>query len=180
MARKDTLVEGYAEALLSVAEAEGALEDVEDELFRFARTIEGESRLRDALSDPALPAERKRAMLADLLGERASPHTVSLLGFLVEQNRGRDLIRIAERLVDMAAERRAHVLAEVRAAVALDAAQRKRLAAALTKATGRRIELKVLVDPSVVGGVVARVGDQVFDGTIRNRFQEVREQMGSV
>lgn len=180
MARGDDLVEGYARALFAVAEAEGALESVEDELFRFARTLEAESGLRDALSDPGLPVDRKEALLDDLLGERANPHTVGLLKFLVQRGRARDLVKIAERLVALAAEQRRLAVAEVRTAVPLDRDRQRRLAAALSKATGRDVTLKVLIDPSVVGGVVARVGDQVFDGSIRGRFEDVRQQLGSV
>jgi F-type H+-transporting ATPase subunit delta len=180
VASKDRLVEGYARALFAVAQAEGALEDVEDELFRFARTMEAEGRLREALTDPALPPERKKAMLADLLGDRATPHTVNLLGFLVEQGRVRDLSRIVDRLVALAAEQRKRAVAEVRTAVQLTKEQQKRLAEALSKATGLDVELKVIVDESVLGGVVARVGDQVFDGTIRGRLEDAREHLGSV
>jgi F-type H+-transporting ATPase subunit delta len=180
VARGADLVEGYARALFAVAEAEGALEEVEDDLFRFARTLEAESDLRDALSDPALPVERKEAVLEDLLGERTNPHAVGLLKFLVQQGRARDLVRIAERLVALAAEQRRLAVAEVRTAVPLDGDQQERLAEALSKATGRDVALKVLIDPSLVGGVVARVGDQVFDGSIRGRFEDVRKQLGSV
>jgi F-type H+-transporting ATPase subunit delta len=163
--------------LFSVAEAEEALDVVEDELFRFARALEREQRLRDALTDPALPAEQKRAVLGDVLGERANPHTVNLLGFLVEQGRARDLPAIVDELVALAAERRRAAVAEVRTAVPLDAERRERLAEALGRATGKRVELKVVVDPSVVGGVVARVGDQVIDGTVRRRLELARERL---
>jgi F-type H+-transporting ATPase subunit delta len=170
-------IRGYAEALFSVAEAEDALDVVEDELFRFARALEGEQRLREALTDPALPAERKRAVLGDVLGDRANPHTVNLLGFLVEQGRARDLPAIVDELVAMAAERRQAAVAEVRTAVPLGAGHRERLAEALGRATGKNVELKVIVDPSVVGGVVARVGDQVIDGTVRRRLELARERL---
>jgi F-type H+-transporting ATPase subunit delta len=176
MVRKEA-IRGYAEALFSVAEAEEALEVVEDELFRFARALEREQRLRDALTDPVLPAERKRAVLGDVLGERANPHTVNLLRFLVEQGRARDLPAIVDELVALAAERRQAAVAEVRTAVPLDAEHRKRLADALGRATGKKVELKVVVDPSVVGGVVARVGDQVIDGTVRRRLELARERL---
>ena len=176
MVRKEA-IRGYAEALFSVAEAEDALDVVEDELFRFARALEREQRLRDALTDPALPAERKRAVLGDVLGERANPHTVNLLGFLVEQGRARELRAIVDELVALAAERRQAAVAEVRTAVPLDAEHRERLADALGRATGKRVELKVVVDPSVVGGVVARVGDQVIDGTVRRRLELARERL---
>jgi F-type H+-transporting ATPase subunit delta len=176
MVRKEA-IRGYAEALFSVAEAEDALDVVEDELFRFARALEREQRLRDALTDPALPAEQKRAVLGDVLGERANPHTVNLLGFLVEQGRARELRAIVDELVALAAERRQAAVAEVRTAVPLDAEHRERLAHALGRATGKRVELKVVVDPSVVGGVVARVGDQVIDGTVRRRLELARERL---
>ena len=177
MGNRDGLIDGYAQALFAVAEAEGSLEAVTDEVFRFGKTMESESSLRSALTDPALPADRKRAVIEELLGDRASPHTLHLLTFLVEQGRARDLPRIVSALVELASERRRKALAEVRSAVPLDGDQRERLAAALSKATDRDVEVKVLVDPSVIGGVVSRVGDQVFDGTIRRKLEMAREQL---
>ncbi|MGH2675105.1 MAG: ATP synthase F1 subunit delta [Actinomycetota bacterium] len=171
---------GYAQAMFSVAEAEDALEEIEDELFRFARSLEGEQRLRDSLADPGIPADRKKAVLAEVLGGRAGPHTVSLLGFIVEQGRARDLGAIVDDLVALAAERRRSAVAEVRTAISLDAEHRRRLAEALERATGKKIELKVVVDPSVVGGVVARVGDQVIDGSVRRRLELARERLSEV
>ena len=170
-------IRGYAQALFSIAEAEDALATVEDELFRFARAVETENSLRESLTDPALPAERKKAVLKEILGERASPHTVSILGFLVEQGKARELTQIVDELVSLAAERRKAAVAEVRTAVALSDKQRDDLAKALERATGKTVELKVVVDPSVVGGVVARVGDQVIDGSIRRRLELARERM---
>lgn len=166
--------------MFSVAEAEDALEEIEDELFRFARSLEGEQRLRDSLADPGIPADRKKAVLAEVLGGRAGPHTVSLLGFIVEQGRARDLGAIVDDLVALAAERRRSAVAEVRTAISLDAEHRRRLAEALERATGKKIELKVVVDPSVVGGVVARVGDQVIDGSVRRRLELARERLSEV
>jgi F-type H+-transporting ATPase subunit delta len=176
VARKEA-IRGYAEALFSVAAAEDALDAVEDELFRFARGLEREQRLRDALTDPALPSDRKRDVLADILGRRANPHTINVLGFVVEQGRARDLPAIVDELVELAAERRQSAVAEVRTAIPLDQDHRERLAEALGKATGRKVELKVVVDPSVVGGVMARVGDQVIDGTVRRRLELARERL---
>jgi F-type H+-transporting ATPase subunit delta len=174
---RDRLIRGYAQAMFAVAEAEGALEQVEDELYRFGKTIEGAPNLRDALTDPALPAERKRAVLGELLGERANPHTLALLGFLVDQGRSRDLERIVATLAEVAAERRRLVVAEVRTAVPLTKEQRTRLADALSRATGKDLDMKVLVDPALIGGVVARVGDQVFDGSVRRKLEMAREQL---
>ncbi len=173
-------IRGYAQAIFAVAEAEGALAEVEDELFRFARTVEREAGLREALTDIALPPERKRAVITDLLGERAGPHTVNLLEFIVEQGRARELSAIADELVQLAAERRAQAVAEVRAAVPLSKAQRERLAEALERATGKKVELRVLVDESIIGGVIARVGDQVYDGSVRRKLELARERLSEV
>lgn len=180
MSEKDRLVKGYAQALFAVAEAEGTLESVEDELFRFGKTVESEPDLRDALANPALPVDRKKAVLQEILGDRASPLTINLLGFIAEQGRAKDLPRIAGALGEIAAERRRRAVAEVRVAIPLDAERRKRLEKALAAATDRDIELKVLVDPAVIGGAVAQVGDQVFDGTIRRRLQLARDRLGQV
>jgi F-type H+-transporting ATPase subunit delta len=179
MARDDA-IRGYAQALFSVAEAEEALDEVEDELFRFARTLEQQPDLRAALTDIRLPAERKRAVLEDILGDRVNRHTVNLLTFVVEQGRARELEAIVDELAQLAAERRQSVVAEVRTAVPLDATRRNKLAKALEAATGKRIELKVVVDPSVVGGVVARVGDQVIDGSVRRRLELARDRLSEV
>jgi F-type H+-transporting ATPase subunit delta len=177
LVEKQAVIQGYAQALFTVAEAEGDLEEVEDELYRFGKTVERQGDLREALSDPALPAERKKALVTELLGDRASRHTMSLIGFVIDQGRGRDLPKIAEALAEVAAERRRRVVAEVRTAVPLDKSRRNRLAAALSKAAGKDVELKVLIDPTVVGGVTARIGDQVFDGTIRRKLELAREQL---
>jgi F-type H+-transporting ATPase subunit delta len=173
-------VQGYAQAIFQIAEAEGALEVVENELYRFGKAVEQQSQLRDALTDPALPAERKKAVIDDILGDRASKHTVSILGFLINQGRTRELGGIIDELARVAAERRQRAVAEVRSAIPLDDEHRRRLTEALERATGKKIELKVLVDPSVVGGLVARVGDQVIDGTIRRRLELARERLRRV
>ena len=180
MEARERLVQGYAQALFAVAQAEDQLDQVEDELFRFGKIVESRPDLREALGDANLPAERRRALLRELLGTKASPHTLSLLEFLIERGRGKDLPRILDALSEVAAEQRRKQVAEVRTAVPLKAEQRKRLQEALSKATGKDLEVKVVVDPSVIGGVVARVGDQVFDGTIRRKLDEAREQLVQV
>jgi F-type H+-transporting ATPase subunit delta len=168
-------VDGYANAMFEVARVEGSLDEVEDELFRFARTLEGNDELRSVLTDDAVPADRRRGVVADLLGPRSSPVTVNLVSFVVGAGRARDLPAIVDRLVQRAAAEHDKVVAEVRSAVALDDDQRRRLAEALGRATGKAVEVKAIVDPSVLGGVVARVGDTVIDGTVRTRLDQLRE-----
>lgn len=177
MSPMDPAVRGYAAAIFEVAKAEGALDTVEDELFRFARTVEAEPKLREALRDINLPPEKRAEMVRELLGKKANQHTVNLVGFIVQSGRVRDLSAIVDALVEKAAAERSKAVAEVRAALPLDEEQRSKLRESIAKATGLDVELKVIVDPSVLGGLLVRVGDQIFDGTIRRRLQSAREQM---
>jgi F-type H+-transporting ATPase subunit delta len=163
--------------MVSIAEAEGELEPVEEQVYAFAKMVEKRAKVREALIDPELPNENKRNLIGEVLGERANPVAVNLLGMVVEQGRARDIGRIAESLVEVAAERRQQVVGEVRSAVPLTDAQRRRLAEALSSATGRKVEVKVIVDPDLMGGVVARVGDVIFDGSIRSRLDEAKQQL---
>jgi len=174
------LARGYAQALFQIARAEGALEQVEDELFRFARVLENENRLREALSDISLPPEHRAKMVEELLGKKASPHTVNIISFLVQQGRARDLPKIIDSLVQLAAEERERAVAEVRTAVPLDDEDREKLLKAITRATGKHVDLKVIIDPVVIGGLLVRVEDQVFDGTVKRRLQLAKERIGRV
>ncbi len=176
----EALVGGYAQALFAVAQAEGVLPKVEDELYTFGKALEEHTELREALTDAALPAENKKAVVHDVLGDRVNPMTVSLLGFVIDAGRAREIPKIVEELARKASAEREHALAEVRSAVELTAEQRDRLAEALSSATGRKVDVKVVVDPSVIGGVVARVGDEVFDGSIASRLEDAKQALGSV
>jgi F-type H+-transporting ATPase subunit delta len=170
-------VDGYAAAILEVARAEGSLDVVSDELFQFAQILQQSDQLRQTLTDQTLPPEKRQAIVEDLLGPKASPLTVQLISFVVGAGRARDLPEIIERLVQRAAAERQHEVAEVRTAVDLDDDQRRRLTEALERATGKKIELKVIRDPTVIGGVVARVGDTVIDGSVRHRLEQLRETL---
>jgi F-type H+-transporting ATPase subunit delta len=176
----DPVVEGYAQAIVAVAEAEGALERVEDELFRFGRAVQVNPELRDLLIDPSIDASAKLGIVTDLLGDRAHPQTLSAVAFIVQSGRARQLTQIAEVVVALAAQTRAQAVAEVRSAVELTEDQRRRLAQALSRIAGRDIDLKVIVDPTLVGGVVARIGDTVIDGSVAHRLAEVRSQLMGV
>ena len=173
----DQRIDGYAAAIFEVAKAEGELERVGDELFRIARAFESSSELRAALTDPRLPLERKQGIVDDLLGGKTSSLAVNLVNFVVGVGMTSDLPAIADRLAERAAAERNKVLAEVRTAVELDDETIGRLGESLSRATGKDVEVKTVVDPSIVGGIVAKVGDIVIDGSLSNRMQELRETL---
>ncbi|MDP9069762.1 MAG: ATP synthase F1 subunit delta [Actinomycetota bacterium] len=177
MATTDDRVDAYATALFAVALAEGQLETVEEELFRVARTFEGNDDLRSKLTDEAIPVDRRQGIVEDLLGGRASPVTTALVSFVVGAGRARHLPAIVDKLVEQAAQQRSEAVAEVRSAIPLDGDQRARLAEALSSATGKQVSIKTVVDPSILGGIVAEIGDTVIDGSVRHRLDQLKESL---
>ncbi|MEO6125456.1 MAG: ATP synthase F1 subunit delta [Ilumatobacteraceae bacterium] len=173
----DPRIEGYAKALFEIARAEGSLDEVEDELFRFARSYESSDALRNALTDDMIPAAKRQAIVEDLLGGKATSTTTQLVSMVVGSGRGRDLPAIIDLLVARASSSKNLEVAEVRTAVALSDDQQARLSAALANATGKQVNLKVVVDPSVLGGIIATVGDTVIDGTVRTRLDQLKARL---
>lgn len=173
----DNRIEGYARALFEIARAEGTLDEVEDELFRFARSYESSDALRNALTDEQIPAAKRQAIVEDLLGGKATSTTTQLVSMVVGSGRGRDLPAIIDKLVARASSAKNLEVAEVRTAVPLTSDQQARLAAAIVNATGKQVNLKVVVDPSVIGGVVATVGDTVIDGSVRTRIDQLKSRL---
>lgn len=178
MAQPDR-VEAYAQAFFQIAGVEGHPQAVEDDLFRFARALDAHDELRMALSDRNLPAERRIAVIEELMGGMALPISMGLVSLVVGADRGGDLPAIVDRFLELSAAERKHEVAEVRSAMPLDERLQERLARALSEAVGKDVEVKVVVDPTVLGGVVARVGDIVIDGTIRHRLEELKERIAS-
>ena len=169
-------VEEYAAGLAKLADAEGELNRVADELYQLGRTVESSDQLRSTLSDRTIPASRRIGILEDLLGASASPVTINLVSMLVGAGRGKRG-PIADELIRQAAESRGQAVAEVRSAVTLNDDQRGRLKSALSSATGMNIDIVVVVDPEILGGVVAQVGDTVFDGSVRTRLEKMKERL---
>lgn len=175
----DDQITGYANALFELARAEGVLERVEDELFAVGQAVEKSAELRSTLTDPELTMDRKQAIIDDLIGGRTSSLTIGIVQLIVGQGRAGDLPAIARAMLETSASSRDRALAEVRSAVRLDDQTVERLQTALAKATGKQIEVKVVVDPSIIGGVVARVGDTVIDGSISRRVESVRQAVNT-
>lgn len=173
----DEMIDGYARALFEVARAEGTLDEVEDELFRFARSYESSDALRNTLTDEMIPVAKRQAIVEDLLGTNTTPTTVQLISMVVGSGRGRELPAIIDKLVQRASHAKQREVAEVRSAVPLNDDQVARLGAALANATGKEVNVKVIVDPAVLGGIVATVGDTVIDGSIRTRADQLKSRL---
>lgn len=169
--------DAYAEAFYAAARAEGNLGDVEDEVFRFAQLLEANDDLLEKLGDPHLPVTIRQQIVEDLLANKAQPLTVGLVSLVVGSGRVRELPAIAHSMVSITAAQARKEVAEVRSAIELTEDQKTRLAEALAKATGKPVQLKVIVDSTIRGGVVAQVGDTVIDGSVRRRLDQLRNAL---
>lgn len=165
----------YAQSALWVAQADGNVDEVSDELFRFARALDGNDELRSALTDQRIEASRRQQIVEDLLGGKASATTLGLISLFVAAGHAGEIPKIADKVVELSASAAGREVALVRTAVPLSDDQHNRLVAALTKAHGADLDVKVQVDPSVVGGIVTQIGDTVLDGTVRTRLSQLRE-----
>ena len=153
------------------------LDDLEDGLFRFGRVVAAQPELRSALASTWLPAERKDELLAELLRGKVTPVTQRLITQMVTHPRGRALPVALDMCADIAARRRQQLIAVVRSAVELTAAQQRRLADALAATYGHQVHLNVVIDPSVLGGISVQIGDELIDGTAASRLAAVRRKL---
>ncbi len=159
------------DAALDAAEARGELDGVEDELFRFGRIVAGDAELSRILSDRTAPAAGKAALLDRLLTGRVSPISALLLRNHLTGRAVGNAENVVERLSEAASTRRGQSVARVTTAVPLTDAQERRLTELLGRLYHRPIGLQVTVDPSVLGGLVIRVGDEVIDGSVAHRLE---------
>jgi F-type H+-transporting ATPase subunit delta len=170
-------VQGYADAMFAVANAEGDVRGISDELFAIGRAVDTNDDLRSTISDARIPAERRIQIMDDLLDGKARQATTGLVSMVVAAGRGADLGKIASALAEKAAQSQGKQVATVRSAVALSDDQRNRLADALRAKLGTDVDVNVIQDPSVVGGLVTTVGDTVIDGSVRTRLSRLRESL---
>ena len=164
-------------ATLGVAEKDGSLYDVEDELFRFGRVLDREPELNSLLVDPNSPADKRAALLRQVLGGKVSPVTATLLEQTVRTPRGRSLDLAAEELSELAAARRDRYVAHVSAPVPLSPDQEQKLTETLTRLYGRPISLQTELDPGLLGGLLVRVGGELIDGSVAGRLAVARRTL---
>lgn len=165
----------YADAFFDILAAEGSTNEVQDELFRMTRVIEGNDELRQTLGDQGIPVARRLQIIEDLLGGRAHPTTTALVSLAVTTGRLRELPEIVDRLLTKTAARGNRVVAEVRSAIELTDDQKTRLAASLKASTGKDVDVVVVIDPTILGGLVTQIGDTVIDGSVRSRLTQLKE-----
>ncbi|AKN16538.1 F0F1 ATP synthase subunit B/delta [Mycobacterium haemophilum] len=169
----DALEHISRQALLEVAERDGQVDEVEDQLFRFSRVLDVQPRLAILLGDYAAPAEGRVRLLRKVLGSASSvvaPIAVALLSQTVELLRGQPAEEAILFLAEVAVARRGEVVAQVSAAAELSDAQRTRLTKVLSRIYGHPVTVQLQIDAALLGGLSIAVGDEVIDGTLSSRL----------
>ena len=172
----DSLEQASVAAHVAGADDAGTLDEVEDNLFRFARIADGDPGLRDAFGDATAPVEGKRALVDALVGDKVGDTTKTLLEQAVA-GRGRSLGATLAVYQRVAAERRDSLVATVWVAAPLEDQHKERLTRALSEYYSRPMHLNVVIDPEVLGGVRVAVGDEVLDSTIEARLKYARRRL---
>lgn len=167
----------YARALLNAAEKTGAAEAVSGELDSVLRDVlEKIPNLEATLTSPRVPFADKERILDKAFGGKMSPTLLNFLKVLARRNRFECLRAVRRALRKLLNELRHRVEVEVRSAVALEPETLGRVAGRLKEVLGREVDVEAKVDPNLIGGLVVRVGDTVYDGSVANHLVRLREQ----
>jgi F-type H+-transporting ATPase subunit delta len=175
----DAIESSADDVLLAAAENAGVINTVEDELFRLERILDTESALTAILDEAGADVTKRQALLEGLIGTKVHTLTAALVRHAVASGRKRSILLALDDLVEAAAARRERSVARVVSAVALTAAQQNALAARLTGMYGRNIDVRLTIDPTIRGGLVVRVGDEIINGSVAARQTEVRSAFAS-
>ncbi len=153
------------------------LENLEDDLFRFARIVASTPALRSALVDRDLDIEARQGLVTQLLDGKVQPSTLSLVRFAVAGGRARDIVGTLDWLVEQTARARGWRIARVRSAQPIEDAQRTSLSETLASLAGAPVELQVVIDEALLSGAVIQVGDLQVDASARGRIDALREHL---
>lgn len=173
----DPVARRYAQALTEEAQSTGQLEAVDADVALLASTLEGSRDLRNALTSPVVPAHKKTAVLDRLFGGEVSDLTGRFLGLLVEKQRDGQIPDILEAYRALRDERTGTVEATVRTARPLSADEADRLKRALEARSGKTVRMDLRVEPALIGGLVVRLGDVVYDRSVRHQLDTLRGQL---
>jgi len=173
----DPICIGYARALLEMAQAEGVVSRIEEDLYHLRELLRNHSVLLEFLKDPNIQREGKRHALSELFMGRAHPLVLNMLLTLSDADRSSRVLAVLEEFLRIAAEVRQQVTGEVVTAFPLDDTAHHRLQSELSRVTGKRVQLFQKVEPSILGGAVIRIGEQVIDGSLRRKLEAIKETL---
>jgi F-type H+-transporting ATPase subunit delta len=170
----------YANALADIALAQGAAEPAAKQLTDFGAAYAQSAELRTFLASPAVTIESKHAVIEKITKRLGASKIIRNFLFVITDHRRTQLIpEILATFQQVIRQRQGVAEAQISSAVELSAAQKKELAATLAKLTGKKIETKYSLDPALLGGAVVRIGDTIYDGSLRSRLNEMRNRLAA-
>jgi F-type H+-transporting ATPase subunit delta len=178
MARRETAARRYADAAFEIGRADGTLETWERDLETLRKTLADE-RLRSLVEHPAVPFGEKEKVLRRVTTD-VSREPLSLALLMIRRGRPGAIDAMVERFAELVRRHRGISLAEVRTARPLDEAQRTAITERLRALTGDRVEMNEVVDESLIGGVSVRIGDRLYDASVRSRLERLRARLTAV
>jgi F-type H+-transporting ATPase subunit delta len=168
----------YATALADVVAARGEAQEVKNELTAWAEMMQSNEQLLEVFRNPTIPYEQKRKVLNTLIARtRVRPTTANFLQVLLQNHRLAELSEVNKRFAQLLDERSGVVSAEVTTARPVAQSSQDALRAKLTAMTGKSVRLSFTTDEELIGGIVARIGSTIYDGSVRNQLQQVRERL---
>jgi F-type H+-transporting ATPase subunit delta len=178
MARRETVARRYAEAAFEIGRADGTLETWERDLGTLRETLADEQ-LRRLVEHPAVPYADKEKVLKRVVSD-VSEEPMKLALLMIKRGRPGAIDAMVERFGELVRRERGISLAEVRTALPLDEAQRTAITERLRAMTGDRIEIREVVDDALIGGVSVRIGDRLYDASVRSRLERLRARLTAV
>jgi F-type H+-transporting ATPase subunit delta len=170
----------YANAMADIALAQGAAEPAGKQLQQFGAAYAESAELRTSLASPAVSIEAKHGVIEKLAARLGASKIIRNFLFVLTDHRRTHLIpEVIAAFHEVIRQRQGVAEAEVSSAVELSAAQKKEMAATLTRLTGKKIEAKYALDPALLGGAVVRIGDTIYDGSLRSRLNEMRKWLAA-
>lgn len=170
----------YATALADIALEQGATDLVKKQLEDFGAAYTESAELRNVLANPAVELAAKHGVIEKLAARLGASRIVRNFLFVVADNQRTHLLpEILQTFEDVIRQRQGVAEAEVTSAAELTAPQKTQLLQTLEKLTGRKIQAKYALDPTLLGGAVVRIGDTIYDGSVRNRLNQMRARLAA-
>jgi F-type H+-transporting ATPase subunit delta len=170
----------YANAMADIALAQGAAEPAAKQLHDFGTAFAESAELRTFLASPAVNIEEKHVVLEKIVARLGASKIIRNFLFVLADHRRTNLIpEVIPAFREVVRQRQGVAEAVVSSAIELSAAQKKEMAATLTHLTGKKIEAKFALDPALLGGAVVRIGDTIYDGSLRSRLNEMRARLAA-
>jgi F-type H+-transporting ATPase subunit delta len=178
MARRDTAARRYAEAAFEIGRADRTLDRWERDLQQLSAALADEQ-LRTLAEHPAVPYADKERVMRRVAGD-VSPEALNLVLLMIRRGRPRAIPRMVEHFANLVRRERGVALAEVRTALPLDEQQRTAVMDRLHELTGDEIEINEVVDEGLIGGITVRIGDRLYDASVRSRLERLRARLTAV